>query len=220
MKGIFLVLEGIDGCGKSTQIEHLAQWLPLSGLMPSAAKLFITREPGGTRLGKSLRQLLLGTSPTDESPKPLTELLLYAADRAQHVSQVIQPKINNGDWVISDRFSSSTLAYQGFGRRLDKSLIKELENIATQGITPDLTFLLEIPVSESIKRRENTRKDRIESEGEIFLKRVSDGFSYIAKNDNWLVIPANQKKDIVSKQIENKLINYFQNISSLKNERS
>ena len=117
MKGRFIVLEGIDGCGKSTQINHLSKWLPRSGLMPPNTKLHLTREPGGTKLGDSLRNLLLNP-PKDESPDSLTELLLYAADRAQHVNQLIRPLINKGDWVISDRFSGSTLAYQGFGRGL------------------------------------------------------------------------------------------------------
>ncbi len=205
MKGIFIVLEGIDGCGKSTQIKHLSKWLPNSGLMPEGKKLFITREPGGTKLGESLRQLLLNVC-KDEAPKNLTELLLYAADRAQHVSQKILPIINNGDWIISDRYSSSTMAYQGFGRRINKLLIKQLEDIATQGVKADINLLLDISVSESIHRRHNTTEDRIESEGQVFLERVAKGFKTIAKEKDWTIIPANQQKEIVSKQIELSII--------------
>ena len=104
MKGTFIVLEGIDGCGKSTQIKHLSEWLPQSGLIPEGSKLITTREPGGTKLGNSIRELLLSDY-KNNSPEPLTELLLYAADRAQHVSQVILPALNNGHWVISDRLA-------------------------------------------------------------------------------------------------------------------
>ena len=130
MKGHLIVLEGIDGCGKSTQIRHLANWLPISGLMPPGAKLHTTREPGGTSLGQALRHLLLNP-PGEQSPNPITELLLYAADRAQHITQFIYPKLQKGDWIISDRFSGSTLAYQGYGRQLDLQIIRQLETIAT-----------------------------------------------------------------------------------------
>jgi len=208
MKGIFIVLEGIDGCGKSTQLKHLSKWLPNSGLITEGKKLIITREPGGTKLGESLRQLLLNEY-KDQEPEKLTELLLYAADRAQHVNQKIIPAINNGDWIISDRYSSSTMAYQGFGRGINKILIKQLEEIATQGIKADLSFLLDISVSESILRRQNIIEDRIESEGKLFLERVAEGFKNIAKQEDWIIIPANQDKEIVSREIEISIINYL-----------
>ena len=205
MKGIFIVLEGIDGCGKSTQIQHLSKWLPQSGLIPEGSKLITTREPGGTKLGNSIRELLLRNY-NDNSPEPLTELLLYAADRAQHVSQVILPALNNGHWVISDRFSSSTMAYQGFGRDLNKRMIEKLEDIATKGITPNLTLLLDISVTESIKRRRNNSKDRMESEGKIFLERVSDGFNSIAKDKKWITVSSHEKEELVSKAIEKEIM--------------
>ena len=208
MKGIFIVIEGIDGCGKSTQLKHLSKWLPISGLMPDGAKLITTREPGGTKLGNCIRELLLEDFKAD-SPEPLAELLLYAADRAQHVSQVILPALNNGDWVISDRFSSSTMAYQGFGRHLNKDIITKLEEIATKGIKPNLTLLLDISITESIKRRRNKSQDRIESEGARFLERVSYGFSSLAKGKKWIKISSNQKEELVSKAIEKELINFF-----------
>ena len=137
-KGRLLVLEGIDGCGKTTQLQQLSSWLPNSGLIPDGSQLVVTREPGGTALGASLRQLLLHP-PTDADPGPTAELLLYAADRAQHVDRVIQPALERGDWVLSDRFTGSTMAYQGYGRGLDRELITDLERIATRGLSPDMT---------------------------------------------------------------------------------
>ncbi len=205
MRGRFIVLEGIDGCGKSTQIDHLSKWLPVSGLMPNGSKLHITREPGGTDIGGLLREILLTKSSEDSQPQPITELLLYAADRAQHISQLIKPTLERGDWVISDRFSASTMAYQGYGRGLDLNLIKSLENIATQGIIPDFTLLLELGISESIQRRKSQAKDRIEEEGKVFLEKVSSGFHELAKDSNWLTIKGNQSKELVSKEIEKKL---------------
>tara|TARA_B100000131_G_scaffold317331_1_gene359147 strand:- start:211 stop:843 length:633 start_codon:yes stop_codon:yes gene_type:complete len=204
MKGRLIAIEGIDGCGKSTQIRHLSEWLPNSGLMPENAILHITREPGGTDLGKSLRKILLH-APKEESPSPLTELLLYAADRAQHISQVIAPLLEKGDWVITDRFSGSTLAYQGFGRKLNIDLINNLESIATQGISPDITLLLNLSVKTSLKRREQQTKDRIEGEGYDFLEKVSSGFATIAKERNWVIIQAEKNASLISQEIEEQL---------------
>tara|TARA_B100000700_G_C14906146_1_gene789822 strand:- start:386 stop:1024 length:639 start_codon:yes stop_codon:yes gene_type:complete len=212
MRGRFLVLEGIDGCGKTTQIKHLSNWLPNSGLMPKDSILHVTREPGGTYIGKELRHLLLNTS-KENTPKDLTELLLYAADRAQHVSEVIKPEIEKGNWVLSDRFSGSTLAYQGYGRNLNIDLIKQLEKIATQKISPDVTLFLEISVKESIKRRNETANDRIEAEGEEFLQRVTLGFSQLAKERNWITIPSEEAKNFVSQNIENQLKEFLKNCS-------
>ena len=125
------------------------------------AALVCTREPGGTPLGRSIRELLLHTA-DQEAPAPTAELLLYAADRAQHVETLIRPALERGDWVLSDRFSGST-AYQGFGRDLDRDLIQRLEQIATTGLQPDLT-LVEPSVQESLQRRRGDKDDRIEAE--------------------------------------------------------
>ena len=197
MKGKFIVFEGIDGSGKTTQINQLSKWINGTDLIPKNNKLVLTREPGGTKLGQSIRSMLLDTS-KDKGPDSITELLLYAADRAQHVNEIIRPALNQGDWVISDRFCGSTLAYQGYGRKLDIKLIKDLETIATQGIYPDITFLLEIPVDESIKRRISKKDDRIEKEGRDFLSNVSQGFKILSEEKKWKQISAlKSKEDII-----------------------
>jgi len=201
MKGKFIVLEGIDGSGKTTQINQLAQWLKETDLIPENNQLVITREPGGTELGQSIRSLLLDTS-KGKSPDSITELLLYAADRAQHINEIIRPSLIKGDWVISDRFCGSTLAYQGYGRKLDLKLIKDLETIATQGLMPDLTFLLEIPVEESIKRRLSRKDDRIEKEGRAFLSNVSLGFKALSENNNWKKISALKPREEIISEIK------------------
>jgi dTMP kinase len=204
MTGRFIVLDGIDGCGKSTQIRHLAQWLPVSGLMPSTAGLICTREPGGTPLGQSIRDLLLHTE-ADQVPSVTAELLLYAADRAQHVDTVIRPALLRGDWVLSDRFAGSTLAYQGYGRGLDHQLITRLESIATTGLVPDLTVCLMVPVEVSLQRRHGEKEDRIEAEGRAFLHRVADGFALLAEQRHWCQLDAQQSVSQLSQALEQTL---------------
>lgn len=200
MAGRFLVLEGIDGCGKTTQLKQLAQWLPVSGLMPAGATLHLTREPGGTPLGQALRELLLHP-PQASAPSPTAELLLYAADRAQHVEQLIRPALDRGDWVLSDRFSGSTLAYQGDGRGLDASTIRDLERIATAGVTPDLTLWLDLPIAVSLRRRQTQAADRIEAEGTAFLARVAEGFRSLAAERGWAAVAAERTPDQVQQAI-------------------
>lgn len=200
MKGRFLALEGIDGSGKTTQLNHLLQWIPNSGLMPSASRLLQTREPGGTPLGCALRQLLLHPS-SETTPEAVTELLLYAADRAQHVTQMIRPALERGDWVITERFSGSMVAYQGHGRGLNQDLIRYLEHVSTFSLDPDVTLWLDLAPAES-KQRCNEERDRIESEGLTFLSRVADGFNCICRERGWIRIDAASTEDIVSSEIE------------------
>ena len=208
MKGKFIVLEGIDGCGKTTQIKELSEWLPKSGLINKNATLIKTREPGGSILGREIRDMILNNDKANP-PSNLTELLLYYADRAEHISKIILPALQDGNWIISDRFSGSTLAYQGYGREISIDTIKKLENIVCQNIRPDLTFFLEISPEESILRRKNQVPDRIESEGLEFLKKVNDGFKLIAIENNWEIIKASKDVDSISKQIQTTLINKF-----------
>lgn len=189
LPGRFLVLEGIDGCGKSTQLEALRQWLPGSGLMPAGARLLVSREPGGTALGQALRTLLLHP-PEAAAPCPTAELLLYAADRAQHVAATIRPALEAGDWVLCDRFAGSTAAYQGYGRGLSLALIEQLEAIATAGLRAYLTLWLDLPLALSLQRRQGRTADRIEASGEAFLARVCAGFGQLAAQRSWLRIDA------------------------------
>ena len=210
MKGKFIVIEGIDGSGKTTQINELSQWLNETDLIPENNQLVITREPGGTHIGQSIRSLLLDTS-IEKSPDSITELLLYAADRAQHVNEIIRPALKKGDWVISDRFCGSTLAYQGYGRKLDIKLIKDLETISTQGLIPDITFLLDISVEESIRRRISRQDDRIEKEGREFLSNVSLGFHLLSADKKWKKISALKSKEDIINEIKYEIIKLIEN---------
>jgi dTMP kinase len=203
-RGRFVVLEGIDGCGKTTQLEALRIWLPSSGLLAPGAQLIVTREPGGTALGAALRQLLLHP-PGEAAPEPMAELLLYAADRAQHVEQVIRPALAAGHWVLSDRFSGSTAAYQGYGRGLDLPTIAQLEQLATGGLAPDRILWLELPLAESLRRRGARSADRIEASGEAFLQRVVDGFATLAREGGWRRVDATQVPEQVAESCRNQL---------------
>ena len=208
MKGKFIVLEGIDGSGKTTQLNELYKWLPKSGLISENSKVIQTRDPGGTVLGKKIRQLLLEKD-IRNSPAPLTELLLYSADRSEHLSTIILPALNNNDWVISDRFSDSTLAYQGYGRNINIEIINKLELLVCQGKEPDITFFLDISAEESIKRRKNEIPDRMESEGLRFLEKVNNGFRSIAKEKNWEIISASKDQSSIAREIQSVLIKKF-----------
>ena len=208
MKGKFIVIEGIDGCGKTTQIDEISRWLPKSGLMGENSKLIKTREPGGSLLGKKLRNLILENNKNNK-PSSLAELLLYSADRAEHISKIISPALKKEDWVLSDRFADSTLAYQGYGRHINLEIIKNIESIVCQGEHPDLTIFLEISAEESILRRKNLVPDGIESEGLKFLQKVNEGFKLIAKEKNWKVISATQNINAISNEIKEALLKKF-----------
>ena len=190
-RGRFVVLEGIDGCGKTTQLQALRQWLPSSGLMAPGARLVVSREPGGTALGQALRELLLHP-PQGVQPLPRAELLLYAADRAQHVEALLLPALEAGDWVLCDRFTGSTAAYQGYGRGLPLALIDTLESLATGGLQADLTLWLDVSLAESRRRRGGRPADRIEAAGEVFQTRVAAGFATLAAQRGWIRIEAGQ----------------------------
>ncbi len=173
-----IALEGIDGCGKSTQAQLLAARLGA----------LVTFEPGATRLGASLRRLLL-----DRDQPPIAEraeALLMAADRAQHVAEVVRPALDAGTWVVTDRFSASTLAYQGYGRGLDRSELALLIDWATGGLRPDLNVLIDVPVEVAASRRQGSHGDRFEAQGAEFQQRVAEGYHQLAGEapTGWLVI--------------------------------
>lgn len=174
--GRFIVFEGIDGCGKSTQSRLLADRL---GVEP-------TREPGGTSLGTSLRALLLD----GDHVEPRAEALLMAADRAQHVGTVIEPALASGQWVVCDRYVASTFAYQGFGRGLDLGDLELLVAWATAGLVPDLTVLIDLDPAEAARRRGGQEPDRFEAAGLEFSTRVAEGYRHLAERapDAWLVV--------------------------------
>jgi dTMP kinase len=174
----FITFEGIDGCGKSTQLRMLASELRLRG-----REVIATREPGGTPLGTRIRQLLLDS---EEQVDPLAELLLYAADRAQHVRALVRPALDSGHVVLSDRYADATVAYQGAGRGFPSELVAELVVLATGGLMPGLTLIFDLPVDESQRRQEARRTskgekaDRLDSEDAAFHTRVRDAYLRIA----------------------------------------
>jgi dTMP kinase len=173
----FITFEGIDGCGKSTQLRMLASELRLRG-----QEVVATREPGGTPLGLRIRQLLLDS---EEQVDPLAELLLYAADRAQHVRTHVRPAIDSGHIVLSDRYADATVAYQGAGRGFPPELVSELVVLATGGLMPDLTLIFDLPVDESQRRQarrmsKGHKADRLDAEDAAFHTRVRDAYLRIA----------------------------------------
>ena len=210
--GRFIVLEGIDGSGKSTQINPLRDWLPTSGLMPDGARLIVTREPGGTALGRELRRLLLEERGELE-PVPRAELLMMMADRAQHVEQVIRPALERGDWVLSDRFTGSTVSYQGYGRGVSLDLIRQLQDAATGGLRPDLVLWLDVPVDVVLKRLAASKMDRIDQEGKKFLERVAEGYRYQWHNssntEKWLCFLAESSRESLQAELRLALRDYF-----------
>ncbi|MEM6450661.1 MAG: dTMP kinase [Cyanobacteria bacterium P01_D01_bin.105] len=190
MVGKLIVFEGGEGSGKTTQIQKLRDWL-LTHVMFKTLQaqgevngLQLTREPGGTALGQDIRQLLLTPRQRDQDTQicSRTELLLYAADRAQHVEETIMPWLAAGHWILCDRFTDSTVAYQGYGRQLDLPLIHELNQIATGGLKSDLTLWLNVSPSVGLSRmRQRGEADRMEQAGSDFHQRVCEGFSALAR---------------------------------------
>lgn len=171
MRVVFVSFEGIDGSGKSSQAALLVGRLQTSGV-----DVVSSREPGGTALGERVRELLLGA----EDVSPWAEAALFAAARAQLVSEVVAPALERGAWVVVDRFLHSSLAYQGGARGLGVDAILELNRAAIGGLLPDRTFLLRVPVEVALARTADGRRDRIESEGAEFLTRVDSAFEALS----------------------------------------
>ena len=173
-KGLFITFEGCDGCGKTTQIELLNEYLKNKGF-----ETLLTREPGAIGLGVKLREILLNY---DGEVSPNCESFLFLADRAQHIDCIIKPALQKGKVILCDRHTDSTVAYQGYGRGLDIERINMLNNLATSGLKPDLTIVLDVDVETSMQRV-GKEKDRMESAGIEFFKRVRNGFLEIAKKE-------------------------------------
>lgn len=204
----FITFEGIEGSGKSTQISLLAEWLRNElGTAP-----IVTREPGGCPIANQIRSTLLDAANNGMDER--AELLLYAAARAQHMAEVIQPALNNNNFVLCDRFTDATIAYQGYGRGLSTELIEELNNLATQGVAPDLTLLFDFHPEEGVNRAkernanaEGPNEDRFEQEALAFHHRVRIGYLALEKKYPRIqLIDANGSIDEVFERIKTVLI--------------
>ncbi len=190
-KGLFITVEGTDGSGKTTQIKLMEKFLSAQGV-----DVILSREPGGTQISEMIRDLILDPRNTDISP--LTEMMLYAAARAQHVFQVIRPALESGKYVICDRFVDSSYAYQGCGRGVDLKTVADVNRAAVDGVVPDITFFLDIDPRLAIERRiKSTGADRIEQEKMDFHIRVYEGYRKMA-----LLYPDRIKTIDASKSIE------------------
>lgn len=185
MKGKFITFEGIEGCGKTTQIKLLNDALQKRGM-----ETVLTREPGGTNIGDKIRNILL--DPENRELVALAELLLYEASRAQHVEEKIRPSLEAGKVILCDRFYDSSSAYQGAARKLKPSIVHKLNEIATNGLVPDLTIVLDISPEEGLARAKGRGKpDRLESEEIEFHRRVRAGFLKLAKDEPKRVVVVN-----------------------------
>lgn len=202
----FIVFEGLDGSGKSSLMKALS-----SELEARKIPFHLTREPGGTALGEALRPLI--TDPKGPSPSPRAELLLYEAGRAQHVEEIIKPKLAQKTWVISDRYAASSIAFQAGGRELAISHVEWLNQFATSGLEADLTVLLDLSVEKARERRvgrlknDGESEDRIEAEADEFHEKVRLGFLGLARKntDKWLVLSAELSPEELKSQLLSEL---------------
>jgi len=196
---LFITFEGIEGCGKTTQLRRLTRTLQKRGI-PCLATL----EPGGTAVGKKIRKILLDSRNTLLTP--LAELMLYEADRAQHVQEVIEPALRKGFWVLCDRFFDATVVYQGFARKQDLGLIRYLNGKATGGLAPQRTFLLDCPVDVGLGRanaRNNRGQDRFEREKAAFHRKVREAYLELSRRHRkrFVVIDATAGREVVEEEI-------------------
>ena len=193
-KGLFITFEGADGCGKTTQLNLLNDYLIKKGY-----KVLLTREPGGKGLGEKIREILLNY---DGEVSDRCESFLFLADRAQNIDVIINPAIKQGKIVLCDRHTDSSVAYQGYGRGLDIEQIKILNNLATSGIQPDLTLVFDVDIETSMQRV-GSDKDRMENAGKEFFNRVRNGYLELAKQspDRIKVIDATKAIDKVHKNV-------------------
>jgi len=200
--GCFISFEGIEGCGKTTQIKLLADRLKSNGF-----EVIVTREPGGCPIADQIRSILLNGG--NSAMAPLTELLLYAAARAQHISEVIRPALEADKIVLCDRFTDATLAYQGFARNLDMEIIENLNKLATGDIKPNLTILFDCPVEVGLARavspldNQGIREDRFENESLNFHRKVKEGYKTIAglEPDRFITVRADREIDAVANDV-------------------
>jgi dTMP kinase len=193
--GTFVTLEGPEGAGKTTQLKQLSKQLDILGI-----DHIVTRDPGGTPLGRQIRRILLNP----ENPvNPMSELLLYQADRAQHVGEVIMPALKEGKLVLCDRYTDSTMAYQGYARGIDFEIIEDLNLVATGGLRPELTILFDLESSEGLSRLHPGGHDRLEREALEFHHKVRDGYHQLVKKEpeRWKTIDASKPMTTVQTEL-------------------
>ena len=200
-RGLFITFEGADGCGKTTQLMLLAK-----GLKAKGYDVIVTREPGAKGLGKKIREILLNY---DGEVSSKCETFLFLADRAQHMDVIVRPAVEKGKIVLCDRHTDSTVAYQGYGRGIDIERINALNNIATGGDKPDLTFVFDIDADTSMQRV-GSEKDRMESAGVEFFNRVRHGYLEIAHNEPQRVKVIDASKSI--EEIHKDVVNLFRQV--------
>ncbi|MCM1009678.1 MAG: dTMP kinase [Fusobacterium sp.] len=205
MDGLFITFEGCDGCGKTTQLELLAKYLQEKGY-----DVITTREPGAKGLGVKLREILLNY---DGEVSSNCESFLFLADRAQHIDTLVKPAIKSGKIVLCDRHIDSTVAYQGYGRGLDLEQINYLNNLATSGLKPDLTFLFDVDTETSMQRV-GKDKDRMESAGIEFQEKVRRGYLELAKSEPERIKVFDSRKTI--EQLHQEVITIFSCFSKIK----
>ena len=211
MRGKFITFEGIDGSGKSTQLRMLASELLFRGF-----DVLNTCEPGGTPLGRRLREAFLET---EETVAPLAELLLFAADRAQHVNFLVKPALEQGKIVISDRYSDASLAYQGAGRGFPETIVNQIIELATGGLKPDLTLFFDLPVQKALLRTDSRtakgeKKNRMDKEAAEFYERVRDAYLKIGKNEpeRFRIIDAEGSTDEVKVRVLKIAADFLENV--------
>ena len=205
MRGRFITIEGTEGVGKTTNIEYIKQWLDTNHI-----SFVSTREPGGTPLAEEIRELLLANR--EEKVCSKAELLMMFAGRAQHIDQVIEPQLAAGNWVLCDRFTDATYAYQGAGREMDSELIASLETMVQASMRPDLTLVLDVPVELGLERAgKRSEPDRFELEKTDFFNRVRNAYLSMAEQNpqRYKIIDASKTLEVVQQQIAYTLNNFL-----------
>ena len=204
MSGLFITMEGLDGSGKTTQLEILKQNLEAKGF-----DVLLVREPGGSKISEKIRNIILDIE--NKEMHYMTEALLYSASRAQLVHEVIMPSLKQGKIVLCDRFVDSSLVYQGVARGLGIDIIRKINNIATEGLTPDVTFFLDIEPKFALERKKQQKKlDRIESEKLDFYDMVYKGYKTILKSDGGRIIRIDANKNL--EDIQNEILTNIENL--------
>lgn len=208
MSGQFITLEGSEGAGKSTNVDAVC-----AALQQADIDFMRTREPGGTPMAEALRDTML--QQWHEHVDGLTELLLVFAARAQHLSHVIQPALAEGKWVVCDRFTDATFAYQGYGRQLDLAKLQTLESWVQAGLQPDLTIYLDLEPSIAEQRIADREKDRMEVERRDFFDRVRQGYlARAAEHERFTTIDASQTLDLVQAQVQQVIVDFIRRVQT------